>query len=75
MEPSPRHVGRQLGHYEVLALLGEGGMGAVYAARDNKLARKVALKILPGEFTDDANRLRRFEQEARAAAHALQRRP
>ncbi len=68
MEPSPRHVGRQLGHYEVLALLGEGGIGAVYAARDTKLGRKVALKLLPRDFTDDPNRLRRFEQEARAAS-------
>ena len=68
MEPSPRHVGRQLGHYEVLALLGEGGMGAVYAALDTMLGRKVALKLLPSGFTDDPNRLRRFEQEARAAS-------
>ena len=61
-------VGRQFGHYETLALLGEGGMGAVYLARDNKLGRKVALKLLPSYFTNDAERLRRFEREACAAS-------
>jgi eukaryotic-like serine/threonine-protein kinase len=61
-------VGRRLGRYEVAALIGEGGMGRVYLARDAKLGRKVALKLLPGEFTADEERLRRFEQEARAAS-------
>ena len=50
-------VGQQLGHYEIIALLGEGGMGAVYLARDTKLGRKVALKLLPSYFTSDADRL------------------
>ena len=61
-------VGQQLGHYETIALLGEGGMGTVYLAKDTRLGRKVALKLLPSYFTRDANRLRRFEQEARAAS-------
>ncbi len=61
-------VGQQLAHYEITALLGEGGMGAVYLARDTKLGRKVALKLLPSYFTKDADRLRRFEQEACAAS-------
>jgi serine/threonine protein kinase/Tfp pilus assembly protein PilF len=61
-------VGRQLVHYEITALLGEGGMGAVYLARDTKLGRKVALKLLPSYFTRDTDRLRRFEQEACTAS-------
>jgi serine/threonine protein kinase/tetratricopeptide (TPR) repeat protein len=61
-------VGQRLGHYEVVSLLGEGGMGTVYLARDTKLGRKIALKLLPGYFTSDVDRLRRFEQEARAAS-------
>ena len=61
-------VGKRLGHYETTALLGEGGMGAVYLARDTKLGRKVALKLLPSYFTTDSDRLRRFEQEACAAS-------
>jgi Tol biopolymer transport system component len=55
-------------HYEILALLGAGGMGEVYRARDTRLNRDVAIKVLPGFSTSDANRLRRFELEARAAA-------
>ena len=55
-------------HYEILALLGAGGMGEVYRARDTRLNREVAIKVLPGFSTTDANRLRRFELEARAAA-------
>ena len=57
-----------IAHYRLLAPLGVGGMGEVYLAEDTKLGRKVALKLLPAEFTRDAGRVRRFEQEARAAS-------
>jgi serine/threonine protein kinase len=57
-----------IAHYRLLAPLGAGGMGEVYLAEDTKLGRKVALKLLPEEFTCDAGRVRRFEQEARAAS-------
>jgi eukaryotic-like serine/threonine-protein kinase len=62
----PLPVGTKLGPYEILAPLGAGGMGEVYRARDPRLAREVAVKILPESFATDADRLRRFEQEARA---------
>ncbi len=58
--------GTQLDHYEILAPIGAGGMGEVYRARDTKLNREVAIKILTAEFSLDTERLRRFEQEARA---------
>ena len=58
----------QIGRYEILGLLGEGGMGRVYRARDPQLARVVAVKVLPQAFAADEDRLRRFEQEARATA-------
>jgi eukaryotic-like serine/threonine-protein kinase len=61
-------VGQRISHYEILALLGEGGMGEVYLARDNKLDRKVAIKILPRYFAMDPGRLQRFRHEARAAS-------
>jgi Tol biopolymer transport system component len=61
-------VGGRVGHYRVLSLLGEGGMGEVYLARDTRLGRNVALKLLPASFSRDAERVRRFEQEARATA-------
>jgi len=60
--------GTRLGAYEILTLIGSGGMGEVYRARDPRLGRDVAIKVLPAEFSADADRLRRFEQEARAAA-------
>jgi eukaryotic-like serine/threonine-protein kinase len=61
-------VGRHLGVYQIQALLGAGGMGEVYRARDTRLGRDVAIKILPRDFTTDPNRLARFEQEARVLA-------
>ena len=64
----PLTSGTKLGPYEILAPLGAGGMGEVYRARDTRLGREVALKILPHSFASDADRLRRFEQEARAVA-------
>jgi eukaryotic-like serine/threonine-protein kinase len=59
--------GTRVGPYEVLGILGAGGMGEVFRARDTRLGREVALKVLPAAFAGDADRLRRFEQEARAA--------
>ncbi len=61
-------IGRHLAHYEVMALLGRGGMGEVYRARDTRLGRDVALKILPPGVASDAHRLERFQREARALA-------
>ncbi len=61
-------TGQKIGHYEILSTLGRGGMGEVYLALDTKLSRKVALKVLPGVFTQDHERLHRFEQEARATS-------
>jgi eukaryotic-like serine/threonine-protein kinase len=61
-------AGDRLGLYEVLAPIGAGGMGEVYRARDPRLGREVAIKVLPASFSQDADRLRRFEQEARVLA-------
>ncbi|MFN0086357.1 MAG: protein kinase domain-containing protein [Blastocatellia bacterium] len=61
-------VGHRLGHYRILSLLGAGGMGEVYLAEDTILGRKVALKLLPEDFTRDRERVQRFKQEARAAS-------
>src|SRR6201998_4255864 len=61
-------AGTQLGSYEVLSLLGRGGMGEVYRARDTKLKREVAIKILPDEFSRDTDRVARFQREAESLA-------
>src|SRR6204780_4019820 len=60
-------AGTRIGPYEILSPLGAGGMGEVYRARDTRLGRDVAIKVLPASFSADPERLRRFEQEARAA--------
>src|SRR5581483_2686366 len=62
---APRTI---LGQYEIRSPLGSGGMGAVYRAHDTRLDREVAIKVLPASLTSDPDRLRRFEQEARAVA-------
>src|SRR6516225_2690012 len=61
-------IGTQLGSLEITALLGKGGMGEVYRARDLKLKREVAIKILPEEFSRDADRISRFQREAEVLA-------
>ncbi len=61
-------TGARFNHYEIIALLGAGGMGEVWRAIDGRLDREVAIKLLPAEFADDSDRLRRFEQEARATS-------
>ncbi len=64
----PVQPGTRLGPYSVTAKIGEGGMGEVYQARDTKLDRDVALKVLPEAFTSDPDRLARFEREAKVLA-------
>ena len=67
--PAARDLsGRRMGDYELVALLGAGGMGDVYRARDTRLGREVALKILPEAFSDDPDRVARFRREARVLA-------
>jgi eukaryotic-like serine/threonine-protein kinase len=61
-------AGTKLGPYEILCLLGAGGMGEVYRARDNKLGRDVAVKVLSESFTRDPERMARFEREAKVLA-------
>jgi len=61
-------LGVHVGPYEIVSLVGVGGMGEVYRARDSRLGRDVAIKVLPATLSADADRLRRFEEEARAAA-------
>src|SRR5688572_30435817 len=61
-------IGKEILHYRVVSKLGAGGMGEVYRARDGRLDRDVALKVLPTDFAKDADRLRRFEQEAKATS-------
>src|SRR5262245_25463701 len=67
-ESLPLPAGSMVGFYRVLSSLGSGGMGEVYLAEDTRLGRKIALKLLPERFTQEVSRLRRFEQEARAAS-------
>ena len=66
--PMSLRVGVQIGPYESTSLLGSGGMGEVYLAKDHRLGREVAIKVLPAEFIKDADRVKRFQQEARAAS-------
>src|SRR5579864_9458443 len=61
-------VGTLLGSHEITALLGKGGMGEVYRARDSKLKREVAIKLLPDEFSRDHERVSRFQREAEVLA-------
>src|SRR4026209_368055 len=68
MHTPPDMIGRQLGPYEIVALLGSGGMGEVYRARDSKLGRDVAIKVLPTPFASDPERCGRFTREARLLA-------
>ncbi|MBX3280419.1 MAG: protein kinase [Acidobacteria bacterium] len=67
-EQARARVGERLGHYQILSRLGAGGMGEVYLARDGRLGRNVALKLLPVQFYSDPDRVRRFEREGRAAS-------
>jgi eukaryotic-like serine/threonine-protein kinase len=61
-------IGTRLGPYEIVAALGAGGMGEVYRAHDTNLGREVAIKVLPEAFAQDAERLARFEREAKTLA-------
>lgn len=61
-------IGRSVAHYKILSKIGEGGMGEVYRARDTRLNRDVALKILPQVFAQDKQRMSRFEREAQVLA-------
>src|SRR4029077_6083755 len=67
-DPSQSLIGRQMGPYQVLSLVGAGGMGEVYQAHDTKLGRNVAVKVLPATFIHDPQRLARFQREARMLA-------
>src|SRR5262249_5957238 len=64
----PVTIGSRLGSYEVTALLGKGGMGEVYCARDTELKPEVGIKVIPEEFSRDADRVNRFQREAEVLA-------
>ena len=61
-------IGKTLGHYQITSQLGKGSMGEVYQAKDRKLGRDVAIKVLPEEFAKDADRVARFQREAKVLA-------
>jgi len=61
-------IGKALGHYQITSQLGRGGMGEVYQAKDQVLGRDVAIKVLPDEFAKDADRVARFQREAKVLA-------
>ena len=61
-------IGKTLAHYEITAAIGRGGMGEVFRAKDQKLGRDVAIKVLPDEFARDADRVARFQREAKLLA-------
>ena len=67
-EQGAMQIGQRISHYQILSLLGKGGMGEVYLARDNRLDRTVALKILPAQVASDKERMQRFVREAKAAS-------
>src|SRR5262245_13704114 len=70
VEEGPRlKAGELIGDYQIVSLLGRGGMGEVYLAQDTRIGRKAAIKVLSNEFFDDEERVRRFEQEARTVSH------
>src|ERR1700692_3635975 len=64
----PLSIGEKLGHYQVISLLGKGGMGEVYRAKDTKLDRQVAIKVLPDALAQDPDRMARFVREAKVLA-------
>ena len=64
LTPMTIEAGKSVGNYKVVSAIGAGGMGEVYRAHDSRLDREVAIKLLPADFANDADRLRRFEQEA-----------
>ncbi len=68
-------IDKSLGHYQITARLGKGGMGEVFRAKDQRLGRDIAIKVLPEEFAKDADRVARFQREAKLLASLKQRVP